>query len=66
MGLEEFAKNKRRDRCDVCSLPDELKKEVTNGWDEGIRGHLITQYLNSIGHSIRLGSVRNHFETKHD
>lgn len=65
MGLKEFAStNTRRGGrpCCTCVLSDDIRREVEQGYQEGIAITVISRYLKHEGYAVSENSARNHLK----
>lgn len=67
MGLVEFMKQKKRDACPVCQLPDEVRKQLSIASDKGIkRRHQLEWLKKEVGVELTNGDLNSHYAGRHD
>lgn len=60
------ARTKKKTRCSMCLVPDEVRKVVDELILSGeISNPAAIEYLKSKGHKVTVGSLKYHHEVKH-
>ena len=65
--LMEYARDRRRDGCEVCSLPDEIRTQMMGASDKKIRRPIVLAWLRD-EHNIEIGdaAMTAHVNGHHD
>lgn len=59
---KETGADRRKRRCQVCTLPPEILEEITRGWRElGYRAKVVSAYLDAAGHPVSRPMLVYHF-----
>ncbi len=65
--LVEFMRQKRREACPVCALPEDVRAQLATASDKGITQKHVLEWLRSaIGASITKDELTGHRNGRHD
>lgn len=65
--LVEFMKEKRRKACPVCSIPDEVREEMSVARNRKIKRPDVVEWLNTVaGFKVTNADLDAHYSGKHD
>ena len=67
LGLVDFMRQKRREACPVCKLPQEVREQLATASDKGITQKYVLEWLRTtVGVPITKDELTGHRNGRHD